>query len=94
VQHSDRVVFVARNYGLPLQYNAELTGHHWPRSIEYWLYAGKGNGSCRLRSRYAALGFTPEYFVITHFDEYRKNHVDLQGYLESHFVCSPRPTNI
>jgi hypothetical protein len=33
-----------------------------------------------------ALGFDPEYFVITHFREYENNHGDLRAWLEERCV--------
>jgi hypothetical protein len=87
VDHSDRVVFLAPFYGLPLQYLGEFTGEYWPRSITYYLYRRDGERERTVHERHEALGFVPEYFVITHFREYAANHEDLQQYLESR--CTP-----
>jgi 4-amino-4-deoxy-L-arabinose transferase-like glycosyltransferase len=81
VRHSSRIVFLARYYGLPLQYNGELIGHYWPRSISYWLYRRPDQQNRSVENRLQALGFTPEYFVITDFNEYNKHHTDLKEYL-------------
>lgn len=86
VNHSDRVVYLSRYYGLPLQYYGEFTGGYWPRSITYWLYRTKGEQELSIAERLDELGFEPEYFVITFFKEYEKNHKDLANYLEHH--CS------
>jgi hypothetical protein len=82
VNHSDRVVFLSPFYGLPLQYLGEFTGAYWPRRIEYWLYRRKGARELSVSERLAALGFEPEYFVITHFREYANHHDDLRTFLE------------
>jgi hypothetical protein len=87
VGHSDRVVFLSRYYGLPLQYLGEFTGAYWPRAIGYWLYRGKDERERSVPERLAALGFEPEYFVITDFREYENNHADLRAFLESQ--CTP-----
>ena len=87
VKHSDRVVFLSPFYGLPLQYLGEFTGAYWPRPMSYWLYRPRGERERSIRERLAAIGFEPEYFVITHFREYANNHEDLRLYLESR--CSP-----
>jgi hypothetical protein len=80
VHHSSRVVFLARYYGMPLQCNGELTGAYWPRRITYYLYR-RGEPELSIKQRLDALGFWPEYFVITDFDEFESNHPDLKAYL-------------
>jgi hypothetical protein len=87
VGHSDRVVFVSRYYGLPLQYQGELTGTSWPRPSEYWLYRKPGARELTVAERLAALDFEPEYFVITHLAEYDRHHDDLRQYLKTR--CAP-----
>lgn len=82
VGHSDRVVFLSRYYGLPLQYLGEFTGAYWPRPITYWLYRTQGERELSIAERLDALGFEPEYFVITFFSEFQRNHADLAQYLE------------
>jgi hypothetical protein len=83
VRHSDRVVFVSRYYGLPLQYRGEFTGAAWQAASSDLPYR-KGGRQRDVGERLAALGFDPEYFVITHFPLYRNYHADLRGYLERH----------
>ena len=82
VNHSDKVVFLSRYYGLPLQYYGEFTGAYWPRPITYWLYREKGERELSVTERIDELGFEPDYFVITFFREYEKNHKDLANYVE------------
>lgn len=90
VGHSDRVVFLSRYYGLALQYLGEFTGAYWPRPITYWLYRTEGESELSIAERLDALGFEPEYFVITFFREYEKNHADLAVYLESHCTLTAK----
>ena len=45
VEHSDRVVFLSRYYGVPLQYFGELTGAYWPKTIRDPLYRGRASTS-------------------------------------------------
>jgi 4-amino-4-deoxy-L-arabinose transferase-like glycosyltransferase len=80
VGHSKHVVFLARYYGLPLQYNGELTGSYWPRSMTYRLYRSPDHNRS-IEDRLKALGFIPEYFVITDFTEFSRHHTDLKEYL-------------
>lgn len=83
VGHSSKIVFVSYHYGTPLQYYGELSGSYWPRSISDRDHA---LGVTRLQSveeRLNALGFSPEYFVITDFGEYNRYHSDLKDYLAS-----------
>jgi 4-amino-4-deoxy-L-arabinose transferase-like glycosyltransferase len=87
VRHSRRVVFLAPYYGLPLQYNGEFIGHYWPRSITYWLYRKPGEQNRSIEDRIKALRFTPEYFVITDFNQFSSHHTDLKEYLTK--SCSP-----
>jgi hypothetical protein len=86
VQHSDQVVYLSPFYGLPLQYLAEFTGAYWPRASTYRLYRPAGEQPQSIQQRMDALGFDPEYFVITHFREYENNHGDLRAWLEDRCV--------
>ena len=82
VQHSDRVVYLAHYYGRPLEYWAEIAGTFWPRSALPWPVATAENSDLDIQTRIDRLGFDPEYFVITDFDEY-DNHPDMQTYLSN-----------
>lgn len=81
VHHSQKTVLLAYHYGLPLQYFGELSGDYWQRSISYWLYRLPGERELSVDERLDTLGYNPEYFIITDFEEYRKNHTDLKEYL-------------
>jgi 4-amino-4-deoxy-L-arabinose transferase-like glycosyltransferase len=86
VNHSSRVVFLSPYYGLPLQYNAELTGSYWERSMTYRLYKDPYQHQS-VEDRLRSLRFTPEYFVITDFKEFSSHHADLKEYLTK--TCLP-----
>jgi hypothetical protein len=81
VHHSDQTVFIAHHYGLPLEYYGELSGAFWPKSSTYWFYREEGERELSVQERIDALGFEPEYFVITNFNEFTRLHQDLQSYL-------------
>jgi hypothetical protein len=83
VGHSSRVVFVARFYGVPLQYFGEFTGKPWPVRIDSPLYRPPGANELSVQERIDSLGFEPEYYVITFFDLFRRKHTDLEEYLKS-----------
>jgi hypothetical protein len=81
VHHSSRTVYLAPYYGLPLQYYGELAGAYWPRKESYYLYPRPDDRARSIQERLDALGFAPEYFVVTHFTEYAAHHIDLKEYL-------------
>ena len=81
VGHSMRTVHIASYYGTPLEYYAELSGTYWPRSVSD---TDRALGFYRERSveeRLDSLGYTPEFFIITNFNEYENYHDDLNLYL-------------
>lgn len=91
VNHSDRVVYISQYYGVPLEYYGRLSGWYWPRSQSSAERAKHGRAARErsIEERLANLGsavgkasadFTPEYFVVTDFREYR-HHRDLEAYL-------------
>lgn len=82
VKHSSNTVYVARYFGLPLQYYGQLAGAFWPRKIDYWLYQKPGDRELSVQERIDALSFSPEFFVITDFNAYREHHTDLKNFLE------------
>ena len=86
IHHSPRTVFVAYYYGLPLEYYGEFGGAPWPVRIEDEFYRHPGEGELSVQERIDALGFVPEYFVITNFDLYNRKHQDLGTYLANN--CS------
>ena len=87
VHHSPHTVFVAKYYGVPLEYYGEFGGAPWPVRIEDAFYRRPGARELSVQERIDGLSFTPEYFVITNFDLYSRKHQDLQAYLTN--SCSP-----
>lgn len=82
VDHSSKIVYISRNYGVPLQYYGELTGTYWPRRISSPLYlSSHGLEEHSVEERLDTLHFTPEYFTITDFSQFSKYHTDLKDYL-------------
>jgi hypothetical protein len=81
VHHSDKTVFIAYHYGLPLEYYGQLAGAFWPKSSTYWFYRESGERELSVQERIQAFDFDPEYFVITNFNEYSRLHQDLRDYL-------------
>lgn len=86
VNHSSRLVLVARHYGISLEYYGQLSGTPWPKSVEYWLYRRPDERELSIQERLDNLGFEPEYFVITDFSGFENRHADLKEYL--HKYCS------
>jgi hypothetical protein len=81
VGHSNRVVWVARHYGQPLEYYGEISGAPWPKAIEYWLYRKPGERALSVEERLDGLGFRPAYFVITDLAELDRRYSDLGAFL-------------
>lgn len=87
IGHSPKTVFVSRHYGVPLEYYGEFGGAPWPVRIEDPFYRQPGAREQSVQERIEQLRFEPDYYVITHFDLYRRKHQDLQTYLENN--CTP-----
>lgn len=66
-----------------LQYYGELAGTSWPKAIEHPLYRRPDARELSIQERLDGLGFEPEYFVITDFNDYQMRHPDLKAFLES-----------
>lgn len=88
IGHNLHTVFVSRYYGVPLEYYGEFGGAPWPVRIEDPFYRQPGAHEQSVQERIDGLGFAPEYFVITHFDLYKRKHQDLEAYLKS--ACAER----
>ena len=84
VNHSTRTLYVARYYGRPLEYYGELSGLPWPQRITQGLYRRPGERERTIEERFAALGFSPEYFIITDFNQFDRYHPDMKEYLSNH----------
>jgi hypothetical protein len=82
VGHSTQTVFLAPQYGWPLVYYGELSGAYWPRRrINAQRYARPDERELTIQERLSSIGFRPEYFIITDFEEFNKHHSDLKKYL-------------
>lgn len=82
IHHSPSTVYVAFYYGVPLEYYGEFGGAPWPVRIEEEFYRRPGERELSVQERIVGLGFEPEYYVITHFDLYKRKHQDLGTYLD------------
>jgi hypothetical protein len=82
VEHSARTLLVSRYYGLPLLYEAEASGATWPRPLTWRLHLEPEGEPLSVEQRLQNLGFVPEYFVITDFQEYERHHADLAKFLD------------
>jgi hypothetical protein len=83
VDHSNKTVYIASYYGRPLEYYGELSGAHWPRSVSDTDRALGRQHERSVDERLHALGFSPEFFVITQCHEFDNHHSDLKEYLTS-----------
>jgi len=86
VDHSNRTVFIAYHYGVPLVYYGEFSGAPWPVRIDDAFYRNPNEKERSVQERMDSLGFQPEYFIITDFGRYYRQHQDLKKYLETY--CS------
>ena len=84
VKHSTRTVYVARFYGRPLEYYGELSGLPWPQRITQGLYRRSGERELTIEERFNTLGFSPEYFIITDFNQFDRYHPDMKEFLSNH----------
>lgn len=92
IGHSDRVVMVARHYGLPLEYHGEFAGKAWPVPLDDAFYRAPGARALSVEERLGAMGFLPEYFVITDLERYARVHADLAEYLAARYeLVAKRP---
>lgn len=86
VKHSPNTVFVSYYYGVPLEYYGEFGGAPWPVRIEEAFYRRPDEKELTVQQRISALGFIPEYYVITNFSLFSRKHDDLRAHLETN--CS------
>ena len=83
VNHSNRVAYLSYVYGLPLEYYGELAGEYWPRPAKEWPLQKESDQPLSIEERIELIGFSPEYFVVTQFEEYKRYHSDLKNFLET-----------
>jgi hypothetical protein len=81
VQHSTRTVYVARHYGRALEYWGELSGIPWPTADDPYGLPARYRGSRSIEERLSTLTAPPEYFIITDFARFERDHQDLKDHL-------------
>ena len=83
--HSTRTLFLARDYGLPLQYHGWIAGEYWPTAYDFrWAelsHTALDRGRDRLDRLVA--GHSPEFFVVIDTDEFERQP-DLRNALASY----------
>jgi hypothetical protein len=84
VNHSTRTLYVARFYGRPLEYYGELSGLPWQQEITRGLYRRSGERELSIEERFNALDFSPDYFIITDFNQLDRYHPDMKEFLRDH----------
>ncbi len=86
VKHSTQTTYLASYYGTPLEYYGELSGKSWPRRASHWTLRRPGEEERTIEERFDALGFSPEYFIITDFNEFDRHHKDLKQFLSDNWL--------
>jgi hypothetical protein len=89
VNHSIHAAYLASYYGRPLEYLGELSGMYWPRADAAHLVQGSRD-RLSVEDRIQMLGYIPEYFIITDFEEFNRYHTDLVEYLNQHYQVLAR----
>jgi hypothetical protein len=56
-------------------------GLYWPTAIAYRLHSPSEGAARSIEARFAELGLTPDYFIITDFNLWDNYHTDLQVFL-------------
>jgi hypothetical protein len=69
--------------GRPLEYYGELSGLPWPQKIK-GLYRRPGGRELTIEERFNSLDFSPEYFIVTDFNQLDRYHPDMKEYLRDH----------
>lgn len=85
-QHSTKAIFLTFAYGKPLKYHGEIAGQNWPSGGDFRLEKLTGKQVLTAKERLDSLiaQFSPEYFVITDFQELESQQ-DLKQYLTGAF---------
>ncbi len=97
LQHSERTIMLAYDYGMPIRYHGHVTGPSWPSAGDLsaaQLGAGAGAAadsawsndvhSAEERFNHFYKSRAPEYFLITDFESFRKQP-DLKQFLDANF---------
>jgi hypothetical protein len=91
VGHSTETVYIAYNYGTPLEYYGEISGAFWPNPISDKDQTLGITHERSVEERLDALDFNPEFYVVTNFRLFNADHSDLKDYFEKY--CSPFAIN-
>ena len=67
VGHSTKTLFLSQDYGKPLMYYGELSGHSWPNAGDLQLYRLQGHPDKTAEERFDSefLPLALEYFIVT-----------------------------
>jgi hypothetical protein len=100
VHHSTNTIFLTSDYGRSLTYHGELSGLPWPTSTSFEERKDRGirvaqkeelyNGRYFvIRTHAKFIRYTPDYFIITDFEEFRKQP-DLIDFLKENYPLLSR----
>jgi 4-amino-4-deoxy-L-arabinose transferase-like glycosyltransferase len=86
VQHSTRTVYLAADYGVPLEYHGQLAGAAWPiaSDLEWERLAGVPQPNAEQRFDMWFAPDAPEYFIVLDLSEL-DNQPDLKQFLMDDF---------
>jgi hypothetical protein len=86
IQHSTKTIFLAFAYGKPLEYHGGISGEYWPNGSDIRAERLRGELALTARERLDSLimRFSPEYFIVTDFQEFESQD-DLKQYLSGAF---------
>lgn len=86
VNHSDRTIFLAHEYGRPLAYHAEIAGVNWPSTGEQRTKRMRGKPRLSASERFEQIRqrTSPDYFIVTDGQQFDKQH-DLRKLLLTRF---------
>jgi 4-amino-4-deoxy-L-arabinose transferase-like glycosyltransferase len=86
VQHSTRTVYLAADYGVPLEYHGQVSGAAWPiaSDLEWERLAGVPQPDAEQRFNMWFAPAAPEYFIVLDVSEL-DNQPDLKQFLTRDF---------
>lgn len=97
VRHSDKTIWLASNYGKPLQYHGGLAGENWPVGADLRSEALMGRRPVSAAERFEEIreSIDAEYFIVVTAMVGRefKRQIDLQELLASSFPVFKRTRN-
>jgi hypothetical protein len=86
VNHSSRTIFLAGDYGVPLEYHGLLSGSPWPLAsdLEWERLAGVPALDAEARFLRWFAPRRPDYFIVQDLREFEQQP-DLERFLTDHF---------